>query len=107
MPSMAKRTVAKNSGMWPTGAIHGRDPMSGNGVAAARVSWPVNKLAPVITHDIVHPKPTSMKAVAMAENGTRRRSVRTMPSGTSGNASARIQARTGKCHSNGVWESAT
>lgn len=107
MPSMANKTVAKNSGMWPTGAIHGRDPISGSGSAVAQAPSPANRLTPVTTHDMVHPSPTSMKAVAMAENGTNSRSVRMIPSGTSGMASPRIHARTEKCHSGGVCVSAT
>lgn len=107
MPSMANRTVAKNRGMWPTGAIHGREVISGSGMAVASDPLPANRLAPVTTHDIVHPKPISINAVAMAENGTNSRSVRIMPSGTSGTARPMIQARTGRCHSGGVCESAT
>lgn len=91
---MANSTVAKNSGMWPTGAIHGRDEMSGRGAAAASALSPANRLAPVTTQDMVQPRPMSMNAVAMAENGTSRRSERIMPSGTSGKARPRIQART-------------
>lgn len=106
IPSMANRTVAKNSGMWPTDAIHGRDPISGRGTDVD-VPSPANGLAPVTTHDMVQPNPTSMNAVAMAEKGTKRRSVRMMPSGTRGMARPRIQARTGKCHSTGVCVSAT
>lgn len=89
------------------GAIHGRDEMSGRGTAVTSALSPANRLAPVTTKDMVHPNPTNMNAVAMAENGTSRRSVRIMPSGTSGKARPRIQARTEKCHSGGVCESAT
>lgn len=107
MPSMAKSTVAKNSGMLPTGAIQGRDPISGNGTAVAIDASPANRLAPVTTQDMVQPRPTNMKAVAIAENGTKSRSDRMIPNGTNGMARARIQARTGKCHSIGVCVSAT
>lgn len=103
MPSMANRTVAKNSGMWPTGAIHGRDPMSGNGIAAVPSS--MKGLAPTTTHAMVQPNPTSMNEVAAAENGTSSRSERMMPSGSNGNARPNIQARMEKCHS--VWLSTT
>lgn len=104
---MAKRTVAKNRGMCPMGAIHGRDPIAGNGTPATVVSLLAKGLSPVITDIMVQPKPTSMNVVATAENGTNSLSVRMMPSGRSGKARLRIQSRMGKCHSEGVWFSVT
>lgn len=90
---MANITVLKNSGMCVIGAIHGRDPISGRGTAAAAISLVANRLPPVTTHDMVHPKPTSMNVVATAENGTNNRSERMMPSGRSGMARPRIHVR--------------
>lgn len=93
MPSMANMTVVKNSGMCVIGAIHGRDVMSGNGTAVATISLLANRLAPVTTQDMVNPKPTRMNVVAMAENGTKSRSERMIPSGRSGKARPRIHVR--------------
>lgn len=88
---MAKRTVAKNRGMCPKGAIHGRDPIAGNGTTAVAFSLLENGLSPVTTDSMVQLRPTSMNVVATAENGTNSRSVRMMPSGRSGKARLRIQ----------------
>lgn len=107
IPSMAKTTVVKNRGMCDTGAIHGSDPMSDNGTVAALASGVANGLTPIITHIMVHPRPTSIQVVAMAEKGTKSRSVRMIPSGKSGNARQRIQIRMDKCHSGGKCASAT
>lgn len=107
IPSMAKTTVVKNMGMCDKGAIHGRDPMSDNGTVAALASGPANGLTPVITHIMVHPRPTSIQVVAMAEKGTKSRRVRRIPSGKSGNARTRIQMRMDMCHSGGKCVSAT
>lgn len=103
MPSMANRTVVKNSGIFVIGAIHGTDPMSGSGIN----SLPDSGLTPITTHIIVHPKPTSINVVAMAVNGTISRSERIQPSGRSGNARPKIQARSENCHSGDVCASAT
>lgn len=91
MPSMAKRTVAKNSGRRATGAIHGRDRMSGSGTS----TFPSSGLMPVISHVNVQTKPKNIKVMAMAENGINSRNVRTMPSGTSGTARPNTQTRNG------------
>lgn len=105
MPSMANNTVAKNSGMCPRGAINGREEMLGNGdgpvaMWCAAISdvvasaFPVEKrLAPVMTNDIVQPRPTSINPVATAEKGTSNLRVRIIPKGTSGMASPRIHVR--------------
>lgn len=102
MPSMANTTVAKNSGMRATGAIQGRDPISGNGTDSAIVALSANGLTPVTTHVMVHPKPTSMNVVPRADSGTNTLSVRMIPSGISGTARDKIQTRMEKCHSGGV-----
>lgn len=102
IPSMANTTVAKNNGMRATGAIQGRDSISGNGIDAAIVALSANGLTPVTTHVIVHPKPTSMKVVPRADSGTNTLSVRIIPSGMSGMTRAKIQIRMEKCHSGGV-----
>lgn len=94
MPSIANKTVAKNNGIWQMGAIQGRDEMSGMGTVVTIVLLPANGLAPMITQDMVQPKPTSMNAVAMAENGTNTRRVRIIPNGINGKARPIIQART-------------
>lgn len=99
---MAKTPVAKNSGICAMGAIQGRDPTSGNGTDAAIVSLSTNGLIPVTTQVKVHPKPTSMNVVAIADNGTNTLSVRITPSGRSGRARPKIQVRMEKCHSGDV-----
>lgn len=86
-----------------TGAIHGRDQISGSGTD----SWAENGVEPTTTHIIVHPKPTSINVVAMAENGTISRSERMQPSGRSGSARPKIHARSENCHSGDVCASAT
>lgn len=84
------------------GAIQGRDPISGNTTAAAKVSLYANGLIPLTTHIMVHPKPTRMNAVAIADSGTNTLSVRITPSGRSGRARPKIQVRMEKCHSGDV-----
>lgn len=88
--------------MRATGAIQGRDPISGNGTDAAMVALSANGLTPVTTHVMVHPKPTNMKVVPRADSGTNTLSVRMIPSGISGMTRAKIQTRIEKCHSGGV-----
>lgn len=99
IPSMANITVVKNKGICDTGATHGRDPMSSNGMTAIVASWLENGLTPVITHSMVHPKPVSIQVVAIIENGTKSRSERMIPIGRSGKERPKIQIRMDMCHS--------
>lgn len=85
----------------------GRDAISGSGTAASTASLLENGLTPITTQAMEQPKPTSMNVVATAEKGTNTLSERTMPRGRIGKARLKIQVRIEKCHSSGVWLSAT
>lgn len=93
MPSIAKTTVEKNSGMCAMVPTHGRDAISGSGTAASTASLLENGLTPSTTHVMEQPKPTSMNVVATAEKGTKTRSERMMPRGRIGKARHKIQVR--------------